>query len=195
MSTKPCPGCNASLTPFAVLCDCGYDFTQEPCPGCDVRIDMDLDVCPHCSYNLLVPIKPKKEKPAKEPKPPKEPKAPKERTATAAATATATATVAKRRPSGRGGYAIHVPALGRMGQPAIDFPELHLRLNCAPAEVSDDQLYEWGMTLKEVWQKRVHDQGYLTNHAVGYLASTADEKVLRDNVKRIVELIGGDDYN
>jgi len=54
MRTKPCPDCKADVPVLMPACQCGYDFTLEPCPGCDRRIDPDAVTCPYCNYNLLL---------------------------------------------------------------------------------------------------------------------------------------------
>ncbi len=187
-STKTCPECKADVKDM--VCECGYDFSHEPCPGCEKRIDVEVAVCPHCQYNLILG------KPAKKKKEPKEASAPQPRATKQRKTEPAAESGEVRhvtRPVG--GSVIFVPALGRMGGRSIDFAELHMKDDRKPEDVSDDDLLAWAVRLRDVWNVRVPDsKGYLSNHALGYLAQQADEKVLKHNSQRIVRLLGGDDW-
>jgi len=171
MATKTCPDCTNVVDIDLDECGCGYSWVQIECPGCDSRIDMFADICPVCNFNLNDSIT------AKKPKAPKVPKAGK----------TAQKKKAAFIPSG-GRYLIHVPALGRHGKKAIDFPELHLKISSP----TDEELITWAEMLRAAYLE--HDTlGKLSNHGVYYLAQTGDP-VLRKNADRILQLIGGDDW-
>ena len=54
---KECPNCGAMFAPDRKLCLCGYDFTQNRCPGCRAAIENGSHFC-HCCGMSLEPPKP-----------------------------------------------------------------------------------------------------------------------------------------
>lgn len=86
-----------------------------------------------------------------------------------------------------------------MNRPSIDFPALHWKKGTEP---TDDNLLEWAENLRDLWSMpEPHGagdgQGWLSNHAIGYLALYASgehDQVLRENSRKIVKLLGGDDW-
>ncbi len=154
------------------------EWMNEPCPGCEKMIDCTLNVCPFCRYDVAkgVPASAPKEEPKRQPK------------------ITPTPPIRHR----VGQEAVFVPALGRMSGKAIDFSALHWPTNQEP---TDENLLEWAQTLRDAWCLPLPQGGgentYLSNHAIGYLASHADGKhdePLKQNWERIVALLGGDDW-
>ena len=170
MKTKICPGCKNTVPWNKPQCTCGYDFTLEPCPGCDQRIDPDAVTCPHCDYNMLLGMVP----------PPKEVPKRRRRSQPEAVTLPPRQLVT-----------VHVPPLGRMGQQDIDIPEMHWPRG---QEVTDANLKKWGERLRIAWREKVCAADHLSNHAIGYLASVSGDKSLEKNSDRIVKLLGGDDW-
>jgi len=174
------------------------DSMAEPCPGCGRDIDCMLSTCPFCKYDLTGTTPPPK-KPKESP--PKKDRKPKEEAATSDSDEGGVATaVAPVRTTPRiCQSALMVPALGRHGRPALDFPALHWKKG---VEATDENLVAWVESLREAWplpepRGTGDTRHWLSNHAVGCLASSAKgehDAVLRENWKRIVDLIGGDDW-
>ena len=211
---EPCPNCDEDIDCTLSMCPhCNHDLSapaptqpaittkvikveaneddeinnkddfKEPCPGCDREIDCTAIRCPFCKYDLsCAPPTPKVRKAREKTEKQKQEESDKQ----AALEAQIKRNEINGCPSGT--QLIYVPALGRHGQPSLDFPELHLR----KPDPTDAELLEWAENLRYAYPK--HDRGWLSNHAIGYLCQTSKNKVLRDNKDKIIQLLGGDDY-
>jgi hypothetical protein len=189
-STKVCPGCKKNIKSDALNCECGFDFLADECPGCDKPISLEDEKCPHCGYNLAAGSPPKPTKQPKQPKPKADPKPPKAAGSGRTKVKEQVKEVSKARAAMPAGYrgVTHIPALGRFGQPPIDFPELHFK-----GDANDDEaLKEWAENLRYAWANNVRDGSWLSNHAIGYLAGL--EKPLTGKAGHIMQLLGGDDW-
>jgi hypothetical protein len=168
-----------------MLVESDLDDLKEPCPGCDRDIDCTAVRCPFCKYDLTaappVPKVRKKREPTE-----------KQKEAEASEKEQRKLLEIKYQMNGcpMGYELVAVPALGRAGRPSIDFPELHFK-----KEPTDDNLKEWAENLRYAWpDQEGNRRSWLSNHAISYLAATSKNKVLQVNDKKIMELLGGDDW-
>jgi len=208
---EPCPACGKDIECTEPICPfCRVDLTKplpapkapkppkvskpkppktdtpkpsgdllEPCPNCGKRIECTELVCPFCKMDLSTAPKPTKQKSSPVLK-------------NANPVDVRSEDFRHHKPDRHA--RIMVPALGRQGRPSLDFPELHWKPG---TEVTDDALLEWAYHLREVWPARAEERGWLSNHALGYLASWADgphDDPLRKNHDKIVALLGGNDW-
>jgi hypothetical protein len=162
------------------------DDLKEPCPGCDRAIDCTAVRCPFCKYDLTaappVPKVRKKREPTEKQKEEEAAKV-KER---------AELSIKYEKNGCPMGYSlVAVPALGRSGRADIDFPELYFK----KGEATDANLKEWAENLRYAWPEQDGERrSWLSNHAIGYIAERSKNELLSLNAKKIVDLLGGDDW-
>ena len=186
-----CPKCKATVAAADLICQCGFDFTMDDCPGCDERIPEGTLFCPHCNYDILEGIPAKiqvKVKSADKKIVVKEDREPELRRANV--------------PSGL--RTSHVVAPGSHGKPDPSYPEL---LWPKDREVNDNTLLEWAESFREAYTSKVRPDCLLSNRAIHnwcqYTAVWHAQRegkegrndILQIHANRILSLLGGNDYN
>ena len=151
------------------------------CDDCKREVDADSLECPHCGYDFVLCQSSKKflKTKAKEEKSKKE-------------LLQQTTQVQQKTSSPVRKVKIFTPALATSTRQVISIPEMKFR-----GDYNDENLLTWAKCLRSAWESLPESfsghSGYLTNHAIRYIADWSDDKKLSEQAERIFILLGGDD--
>ena len=160
------------------------DIELMECDDCKEQVDADSLECPLCGYDFILCQSSKKflKTKAKEAKIEKKTKEIEQKTHQ----------VQQRTASSVRNVRIFTPALATSTRQVISIPEMKFR-----GDYNDENLLTWARCLRSAWENLPEPfqghSGYLTNHAIRYIADWSEDKKFHEYAERIFQLLGGDD--